>query len=343
MKTALVVAMAVLGAMACSPANVGSAPADAGAAASANIDAGSVDAGDGGVTVARACADGAFARCSRLQTCSPSAVQFRYGDQKTCETLFADVCLEVNAAPSTGATTTTVEACAQAIPLWSCGDYLFSQNPPPACQRQDGLRANGAPCGLGQQCQSAFCSIALGQMCGTCAPAPQPGDSCANLTDCGPSLNCIPASLKCEGYVQMGSPCTPGLPCAADLACVGYNAQSGASGTCQPEVVTGGDACTFLGAGCDVFKGLSCNAQTQTCQTAQVVGAGAACGLVANQETYCLASGSCVAGACQAAASVGEACDVVKGPSCINLSRCVVDADGGTSGTCRIPSGSTCR
>ena len=180
-------------------------------------------------------------------------------------------------------------------------------------------------------------------MCGTCAPAPQTGDSCADLTDCGPTLNCIPASQKCEGYVLMGGPCTPGTPCGVGLACVGYSASSGTPGTCQPETTMGGQPCSFQGAGCDVFAGLACNAQTQTCGTAQIVGAGAACGLVANQEAYCSAAGTCVQGACQASAGVGEPCDVANGPPCITLARCILDGDGGTSGTCRIPSASTCR
>jgi hypothetical protein len=339
MKRGLVVAMAVQGALACSPANVAGTPVDAGAATGA---AGH-DAGDAGRSAASACADIAFARCDRLHTCSISALEFRYGDERTCEAFFQATCLAITSAPSTGTTTATAEACAQAIPSWSCGDYLFNQNPPPDCQRQSGQLPNGSPCGLGQQCQSAFCSIAANQMCGTCAPAPQAGDSCANLADCGPSLNCIAASLKCEGYVQMGGQCTPGLPCGAGLACVGFSAQSGTPGTCQPEVATTGDSCSFLGAGCDVFQGLSCNAQTQTCGVAQIVGAGAACGLVANQQAFCAASGTCVAGACQASAGVGEPCDVAKGPSCIGQARCVTDTDGGTGGTCRIPSGATCR
>jgi hypothetical protein len=335
MKRVLIVAMAVLGSIACSPANVASAPADAGAATSATL-----DAGDGGITVASACAESAFARCSQLEACSSSAVQFRYGNLTTCEALYRATCLAIMSAPSSGTTPPTAEACAAAISTWSCDDYLFNQNPPPECQRQAGQLANGSPCGLGQQCQSSFCSIVTGHMCGTCAPAPLSGDSCANLTDCGPSLTCIAASLKCEGYAQMGSPCTPGLPCAVGLACVGFNVQTSTAGTCQPEAI--GGPCSFLGAGCDVFRGLSCNAQTQMCETASVVGAGAACGVVANQQAYCAASGLCVEGACQAAGGVGAPCDLVKGPFCINLARCVVDADGGTSGTCMIPSASTC-
>jgi hypothetical protein len=335
MKRGLVVAMAMQGALACSPANVASAPVDAGSDVASS--------GDAGPSAANVCASVAFDRCDHLKTCSISALEFRFGDERTCEALFQAACLAITSAPSTGTTTATAQACAQAIATWSCGDYLFNQNPPPACLRQSGELPSGSPCGLGQQCQSGFCSIPAGQMCGKCAPPPQAGDSCADLADCGQALNCIPASLKCEGYVQTGGQCTPGLPCGVGLACVGYSAASGTPGTCQPEASGMSAACSFLGAGCDVFAGFACNAQTQTCGIAQVVGAGAACGLVANQQAYCAASGNCVDGACQAAAGVGEPCDVVKGPSCINLARCITDADGGTTGICRIPSASSCR
>jgi hypothetical protein len=332
MKRGLVVAMSVLGAIACSPANVAGTPADAGAGVRV----------DGGVSAERACADSAYARCTQVQSCSTSAVQFRFGDLHTCETVYQAVCLATLIAPSTGATTATVEACVPDIAKWPCVDFLFNQNPPPACQRQIGLLADGSPCGLGQQCQSAFCSIDSGHMCGACGPAPKPGDSCANLATCGSALNCMSATFECQSYVEMGGGCSLGLPCAAGLACVGYNMQTSAPGICQPATATPGAACSFVGAGCDVFAGLSCNAHTQTCGTAQIGAPGQACGLVANQEAYCASSGVCVAGSCQGSAGLGAPCDFVKGPFCIDLERCIADVDGGTSGTCQTPSGSTC-
>ena len=327
----LLIAIAVLSASACSPANVAGPAAPSG------------DAGDSGGSAARACSDSAFARCSQLQGCSTTAVQLRFGDLHTCQAIYQSTCLNNIQAPSSGTTAATVEACAQGISKWSCRDYLDTQNPPPACQPQVGHVATGAPCGVSQQCQSGFCSIAPGRMCGTCRPPPQPGNSCAALVSCGPSLFCTNTTLECQGFVQMGGACSRGLPCAAGLTCVGYNAQTNAPGTCQAAVTTTGSACSFLGAGCDPFAGLSCNAETQLCETAKIVGTGEACGLVANQQAYCANAGQCVAGSCQAAAGVGEACDLVDGPACITLTRCIVDADGGTSGTCRVPSGSTCR
>ncbi len=343
MKRGLVVAMAVQGALACSPANIAIGPVDAGGDADVVANA---DAGDGGISVARACADGAFARCNVLQYCSPAALAFRFGDLRTCQALYQESCLAIVTAPSSGQTTAGVEACAQDLavpnPKWSCSDYLLIQNPPPDCQQPSGALANGAPCALSQQCKSAFCSITNGKMCGTCAPALAQGDSCAGLAMCPRSLNCNAATQKCEGFVGMGGACSPGLPCAAHLACVGYNAQSNAPGTCQPEASGVHGPCSFQGAGCDVFAGLSCNAQTQTCETAQIGTPGSACGLVAGQQAYCSSSGDCMDGACRAAAREGEPCDIVNGPSCIAITQCIVDTDGGTSGTCQVSNASSC-
>jgi hypothetical protein len=344
MKRGLVVSLAVQGALACSPATIASAPVDAGSETDAMA---TMDAGDAGVSIARACADNAFARCSLLQTCSTSALEFRFGDLRTCQALYQQSCLGIMNAPSSGQSIAGIEACVQELSppasKWSCGDYLFNQNPPPDCQVPAGALANGAPCALSQQCQSAFCSIADGKMCGTCAPALQAGDSCAGLAGCPRTYSCVTASQKCQGFVNMGGSCSPSLPCAASLMCVGYSAQSNAPGTCQPEVSTPHAACSFGGAGCDVFAGLSCNAQTQTCETAQIVGPGVACGLVANQQAYCASAGTCVDGQCQGSAPVGAPCDLVAGPACITLARCIVDADGGTSGTCQVSNASSCR
>ena len=337
MKRGLLVAMAVASAGACSPANV-PVPRDTGTDAGA-----ATDSGTGDSVVAHACSDSAYARCSQIQTCSSTAVQLRFGDLRTCEALYSAQCINNIVAPSSGTTPATVETCVQGISKWSCSDYLFNQNPPPACQPAIGQLANGAPCGVNPQCQSGFCSIVPGRTCGTCAAAPKAGDSCAKLASCGTSLNCMSATLECQAYGQLGGACAPGRSCAAGLACVGYNAQTGAQGTCQPTVAMRGAPCVFLGPGCDQFAGLSCNAQTETCEIAAIVGAGAACGLVANQQAYCASSGQCAVGACQGASGVGAPCDLVGGPACIDISRCIVGADGGTSGTCQVPSGSSCR
>jgi hypothetical protein len=336
MKRGLVVAMAMQGALACSPANVASAPVDAGG-----------DAGAGGTAIARACADTAFARCNALHVCSDAALEIRFGDLRTCEAIFEASCLNVLSAPSSGQTIAGAEACtadlAQPNPKWQCADYLLAQNPPPECQLPNGGLADGAPCALPQQCKSGFCSVANGKMCGTCAPAIAVGASCAGLSACPRQYLCNGPTQKCVGYANMGSSCSPGQPCAAHLACVGYNPQSGAPGTCEQAIGTANSPCSFQGAGCDVLQGLSCNAQTQTCATALIQMPGEACGVVGNQQAYCYGGGDCVDGACRAAGLPGDPCDIVNGPSCITLANCIVDADGGTSGTCQMSNGSSCR
>ncbi len=149
---------------------------------------------------------------------------------RTCQAVYQQSCLGIMNAPSSGQSIAGIEACVQELSppasKWSCGDYLFNQNPPPDCQVPAGALANGAPCALSQQCQSAFCSVATGKMCGTCAPALQAGGSCAGLAGCPRTYSCVTASQKCEGFVNTGGSCTPALPCrcrtrpaAADPGC----------------------------------------------------------------------------------------------------------------------------
>lgn len=315
-------------ALGCSPANVAPPP----------------DAGDDGGNAAAnaACALLASARCSRLASCSPTAVQLRYGDEPTCEALVKAVCLAAVAAPSSGQTAASQAECAQAISGWDCSAYVDNQSPPPACAQKSGALANGAACGLAAQCQSGFCAIAPGDGCGVCADAPNPGDSCARLISCGMTLVCASATSTCATFALVGAACGPGQPCTAGYACVGANARTGAAGTCEPQASTLNGACSFSGAGCDLFAGLTCNEATSQCGTAQVAAEGFACGLVAGQNASCAASGQCVAGTCVAGRPIGAPCDVVAGPPCLDLLRCVATADGGTAGRCQAPSAAGC-
>jgi hypothetical protein len=264
---------------------------------------------------------------------------------RTCEAIDSAICLANLTSPSSGATIASVEGCAEALPKWMCSDYLFVQNTPPACEPQSGLLAINAPCGTHSQCRSSFCAVAPGAACGTCAPQPAVGDSCAHLASCGANLTCVAATQKCQQFAQVGGSCMPGTPCIDGLTCVGYSASSGTPGTCQRAVITSGTACNFLGAGCDLFSGLACNAQTLVCGTAQVASTGAACGLVANQMALCAASGDCTGGVCAAAPGLGDPCDLANGPACVTATRCVVskDGDGGTRGTCQVPNGAACQ
>jgi hypothetical protein len=322
-KRAARASWAALVAFSCSPANVASPP-------------------DGG-SVTGACADYADARCSQLQNCSATAMEIRYGDEATCRTLFSTFCENSILAPNSGWTPAGAEACAQVVGTqWSCSDYIFNQNPPAACQRPTGVILDGQDCAVASQCQSGYCSVKPGMACGSCGPYPSAGDDCTDSTECGPSLACA-QGMVCADYAGLGSSCGPLQPCNAGLGCVGATATQ--SGSCELAVTASGTPCTYPEPGCDLYgSGLTCNAQTQTCETALIAADGRACGIVANGEDFCASSGTCVAGACIAGVGVGVACDLVNGPPCIGpgFLRCVVTSEGGTSGICQYPSAANC-
>lgn len=286
--------------------------------------------------LAKACDDYAFALCSRLATCSSIAIQNRFGTAAVCEALYKAQCVDTGSAPGSGTTAATTAACTQALPSWSCPDFVLSLNPPPACQPVPGGRPNGAPCAVRQQCQSAFCSYVNAQDCGTCAPLPKAGASCAQ-TNCAVGYSCAGTPPVCQPYALLGAMCGSGITCADGLTCVGVSGS--APGTCQPGVTTLGAPCSFSGAGCDFNSGLACNAAKGTCQTVKLSPPGGPCGTVGDQPTSC-AAGACVRGVCVAYPLRGAPCDL-DGPGCMNTAHCVI-ADGGTHGTCQIRGDNVC-
>jgi hypothetical protein len=327
-QSALATLLAVILAAACSPPNVSST--------------------DAGPSVDQACADSAYARCSRVQACSPTTVQQRYGDVATCESITKTYCIAAFAAPGAGSSTAASEACSQAVPGWDCADYLQTQNPPPECVQAKGSVANGAACAFPSQCQSGFCSIVPGAPCGTCDTAPQPGASCATITSCGQTLMCNGQSSSCYVPGQPMAACAPGQDCVPGYECVGANYTTGAPGSCQPAVETLGAACSSTTVLCDGFSGLVCNTQSDKCVTSQLASAGQPCGFVASQNVVvqCAGGGKCVTSGgqstCLAVSPVGGPCDLVVGPVCASLSRCIVGSDADTSGTCQVSDGTVC-
>jgi hypothetical protein len=316
--------------LACSPASVGVA--------------------DAGPSSDQACADWSYARCTRLQSCSPTAVAFRYGDVNACESLMKSGCLANLAAPSTGSTTAGLEACAQAVPNWDCGDYIFTQNPPPECQQTTGALAASATCAFPAQCQSGFCAIVPGASCGSCAATPQPGDSCAQLTTCGFGLACNTVSSTCLAVAQPMAACAPAQSCASGNECIGASYSTGTPGTCQTAVESLGASCSSSTHECDFYSGLTCNTQSLQCVAAQLVGAGQACNFVtsASQSIYCGSGGKCFSptttsqGTCAVVSPVGGPCDLAAGPVCVSPVRCIVGPDGGTGGTCQVADATVC-
>jgi hypothetical protein len=326
-------AAALLG---CSPAVVSAPPGP---------DAATSDVGASGgdeSTIKATCTSYAYARCSKLQNCSPTGLLNRYGTTAECEAIYAGLCENVENAPSTGATPATVAACStalspNAVPLWACSDFLYNENIPAGCATVPGSLANGAPCGVAQQCHSGYCALPLYGACGTCAPVPPTGSSCAELV-CPPTLSCF--NQVCVAYAQEGASCGANQPCSDGVMCV--------AGTCTQGVSTANMPCVFTGAGCDFYDGLACNAQTGLCEQAMLGAAGQACGTVGAQSVSCI-SGTCDRGACVAYLLPGQPCDTAGGAPCITDARCVVDvgppdaaADGGTAGTCQLNGASVC-
>jgi hypothetical protein len=296
-----------------------------------------------------ACKAVVAARCQRLAACSTADMTKRWTDEMTCEARQLIQCDASLAGKDTGATATSVNACATAIPTESCPQFL-GVDPAEACLPATGTRAIGAACEYNGQCQSTFCATASTALCGTCAPVPAAGDSCAN-NGCGPTMSCVTATMTCQVPVAAQGSCSADLPCAVGYACVGANAQTGVMGTCTAEVETMGGTCDAkraTGPDCDPDAGLACNSTTNMCVAQPIVAAGQTCGNVNGVGTRCLAGATCVratgaaTGTCIAPAADGAACDTVAGPGCLYPAKCVVASSGGTAGTCELPGDPSC-
>jgi len=303
----------------------------------------------------QACGDNAKARCTRIQQCSQALMATTYVDEGTCETRFKLSCLNSLAVAGTGNNPQATEACAAAYPTESCDDFL-DDNPPAACLQVKGPRANGGTCGFPGQCQTGFCAIVPGSECGACAPVPQAGDSCTQLTTCGQLLSCWSESSLCTGFASQGGVCNKDQPCGAGLYCVGST--STINGTCEPSVETLNAPCDSTaktGPGCDRNELLTCSGVTDQCATVSFAGAGQPCGTVNEQLVLCAAAGTCTATTadagvttaatetCVAAAADGAQCDLVQGPFCITPARCISTIAGGSVGTCQFPDPTKCQ
>ena len=321
-------------------------------------DSGVADTSPPVVSGEQACTDNAHARCTLLAKCSPTLIDTTYVDEGTCETRLKLNCIDQLAAVGTGASPARAEACALALPSETC-DQLLDDQPVAACAPPTGTKPNGQICGFPGQCQTGFCAIPYGAACGICDTAPQPGDSCADLTTCGDLLVCVTAVSLCQGFSPPGGPCSKAQFCGAGLSCVG--ATNAMSGACQPAVEMSGMTCDSAqrtGPGCDRNAQLTCSPASSSCVPLQLAAAGAPCNVGSGQQILCAGAGTCVASAvdagadggdagilqtCQAAATDGLPCDYADGPYCITPARCVVTADAGTSGTCQFVDPTKCQ
>jgi hypothetical protein len=303
----------------------------------------------GGPSADQACTDSAHATCTKMQTCEPTNLQAVYGDEPTCETRLKTSCLNALSAPSTGATPSLSESCAQAYANYACADYRDKTNIPMPCQQASGSLAAGGACEFAAQCQTGFCAIAPGSACGKCATTPKQGDSCAQLTSCGATLTCASDTLVCTTVAAQGQSCGSGQPCGASLSCVAPGG-AGTAGTCQAAGTQVGATCdgtAKTGPNCDAVLALYCDGKTKQCAQTSYEATGTACGYNVDAGTLveCLA-GSCVTGACAARSADNGACTVSEGGAasptagCLPPARCV--AMSGATGTCQVVTGGAC-
>ena len=218
-----------------------------------------------------------------------------------------------------------------------------------ACVPAPGPRKTGDPCGAAAQCDSTFCAVVKNTQCGTCAPLPKAGDSCAT-TGCGRDLKCDGTTMLCYSPGGAGAACSKDAPCAAGFSC------SGAAGatTCVAEVTMEGAACDFkktMGVDCSRDAGLFCTSKN-VCAALTVGKIGEACGYDKTTDTSveCSAGADCLAATpggkdkvCTAPAADGAACDSTNGPFCQTPARCLATAAGSTVGTCQLPDLTLCK
>ena len=307
---------------------------------------GSPDGGAGNSSVQRACADAAKARCQKRDACTGGVSnKVKFGDEATCEARERASCETNLGAPGTGASSTSVEACAAALPGEACTDFLAG-TVVAACQPKAGQGADGTPCVASAQCASTYCAVPKNAACGTCAPPPKAGDSCAATGACGAGLACLAITSVCVAEVGQGGTCDKNHPCATGSSCVGTRTNS----TCQPTGASAGVTCDpseRTAPGCERTLGLYCNATTGKCEMATLVGPGQPCGVVPGGFAICTGGGACQlstttpkTGTCVAPVADGAPCDP-QGGACLSPARCVVTT--GTAGTCRLPDPGACR
>jgi hypothetical protein len=304
-----------------------------------------------GPTAEAACADLAGVQCAKRMTCSNGGnVQRTFGTMATCVARETTACMNGLAAPQSGNSPTTVEACVAAYATYSCADF-FDNVPPSSCVPK-GARADGQPCTFNAQCAGGFCSGNKTAVCGTCAAPPAAGSSCAS-SNCWRGQGCVAATQLCEPNGTLNGSCDANDPCGNGLSCVGAVVATSTPGTCSTAVGQLGSACGGTLPGCYGTLGLFCGgaAGARTCMAITFVGDGMACGnLSTTSRAQCIAgdcyttaglAGANEVGLCKADAADGAACDTVLGPGCAVPARCVTTGTG-SAGTCTLPTGAAC-
>lgn len=298
-------------------------------------------------SAAQACSDVATARCQKQEQCNPQGLLNVYGDLATCQSTQAATCVTTLAAPNTANTPAHVDGCAQATPSQTCDDFALG-NEPTDCQPPAGPRDAGSDCAVSGQCATAYCLIAKTTTCGVCAAPPGVGASCFN-NSCGPGLLCDTLSSLCVSPVAASGACDDSSACGPGLTCIGNTATT--LGICTPLQTAVGASCSIPDGGsrCDGRLGLYCNIEAgKVCEQAATASATEPCGTIDGGAVDCLADSFCQksvgsnAGTCVAPAADGAPCDTASGPICLRPARCVLDVEGGTTGTCHTTDPSSC-
>lgn len=297
-----------------------------------------------GPTADEACAAHAAAICALRDSCSDGYFTQRdYGDLATCEARQKEECLVRLAAPGTSLDVAQLVDCAGALATFACGDLLNAELPS-KCEPKPGAVDDGGVCSVGAQCASTYCKSPGDEACGTCAPAPKAGDSCADDTGCGAGggLRCAPTSGLCVVPGSLGAACVDAQECRNELSCVVPT--MGMPGTCQTAGATVGAACDAqakTAPDCDRNLGLRCAAGQ--CAAVTYAGNGEACGGMIG--AVCEDNGACLgpngAKTCVAAVADGVACDTEAGPPCEAPAHCYGDGTS-TAGVCALAGATVC-
>src|SRR5450432_815032 len=276
--------------------------------------------------IVEACAAVAKAACDKRVSCSGDVnaagvgVLRAFGTMAECLVRQALLCTSAFRAPGSGHSLATEQECV-------------------------------AACAFAAQCKSGFCTGEKNALCGTCAPAPAVGASCA-ASDCGRGQICDATTATCKAPGVAGDACDSGDDCGYALVCGGVAGTAGGARTCQTTVAKLGAPCGGTMPVCDGAEGLFCAGAmgAKTCTATTFVGAGMPCGVLSQDALAACTAGLCYAakglvgqgetGACKANAAEGVACDTVLGPACEVPARCILSGNG-TAGTCRLPNG-TC-
>jgi hypothetical protein len=278
-----------------------------------------------GPSVQDACMAFATAFCDRLNACTPFALQVSYGDPNTCAQRGALLCIPALMSNGSSITPTQMEACAQAVAQETCDEAL--DNPQPSACDVPGTLATGAVCGSHAQCQSGYCKLTAGTLCGTCTDHSGNGAQCQLDSDCAATLICNNGT--CVGPAQAGVTCGSTQPCMRSLSCIG--------GKCQAPLGVGA-ACTAA-TDCDAAHGVYCNTQTKKCAQTQVAPTGQPCGIVSGNLVACANGDSCAnisngTGTCHQPAADNAPCG--PGIPCVPPAVCTSTA------RCTLPNPSVC-